>query len=171
MIASIKFNKVLYAVLVLLEASLISSCSTDEPFNGQGIIPFRTRSIPQWFTTYTEAVDDLIECQINDDSIECVLLSTCANRLPNDIFNKFCYAAQDQDFFETTEYCWQNTAYLAIETIEWREDEMSGFLKPGKVRYTLYVLMGSKSDNGDLFSYQIPDNFHEYIRIFNEYDE
>lgn len=163
-----KFNPI---IVVLMMSLLMISCNNEDYNDIQMTKPHVTRSFPYWSDSYELAFEDLTERIINNDEVELVLLTQCQKRLPADIFNKFCYAAQDQDPFETTEYCWQNTAYLAIETIEWLEDDLSGFLKPYKTKYTLYVLMGSKTETGDSYSYQLAESYNEYIQIDNEYDE
>lgn len=150
---------------------LISSCTSNEPDYDPETNSFSTRSFPAWFTTYTEAVADLIECQINDENIECVLLSKCENRLPSEAYNRFCRSAQNDGAWEGTEYDWQYTAYLAIEVIEWGYNE-HGSWRPIKTKYTLYCLFrGISQGGGNLFSYQLPDEDYEYIDVYNPYYE
>lgn len=160
--------KKLFLFAIIASAAILTSCTNDEPVSIN--TERATRAYPQYFPTYVEAVDWLIECEINSEDVEVELFTKCKSRLPEGIYNSFCYALQDEDPWEGTEYCWQNTAYLAIEVIEWGYD-IEGRWKPMKTMYTLWHLMGGRTITGDLFSYQLPDMAHEYIDVYDPYRE
>lgn len=157
---------VLFAIIA--SAAILTACTNEEPMSTD--TERATRSYPQFFSTYVEAVDYLIECEINSEDVEVELFTKCKNRLPEGIYNSFCYALQDEDPWEGTEYCWQNTALLAIEVLEWGYDNADRW-KPMKTKYTLWHLMGGSTLAGYSFSYQLPEMAHEYIDVYDPYRE
>lgn len=157
---------VLFAIIA--SAAMLPACTKDDPMSAD--TERVTRSYPQFFSTYVEAVDYLIECEINSEDVDCELLSKCEKKLPKDVYARFIHFVEEEDFWRDTEYCWQNTAYLAIEVIEWGYD-IEGRWKPMKTKYTLWQLMGGRTFTGDIFFYNTPDDFYEYIDVYDPYRE
>lgn len=54
--------------------------------------------------------------QHSSDGSQIYKLTHLEDVLPYDVYNRFVEAASTYDFWEGTEYCWENTAYVVVKT-------------------------------------------------------